>query len=229
LPNLLGEVPPESVLPSATLATIRALEHFVVETPKIARRFLSSARHPLPLAQVAMQVLDEHTPPSAVPALLAPALAGHDLGLLSDAGCPAVADPGARLVAAAHARGIRVLPLVGPSAIVLGLMASGLNGQGFAFHGYLPARADARERALVRLEREARATGSTQIFIEAPYRNLALLASVLRVCRPDTVLCTATDLTLPSEAVVRLPVSAWSAVDRGHLERRPTIFLLGRD
>jgi 16S rRNA (cytidine1402-2'-O)-methyltransferase len=226
VPNLLGQVPPESVLPAATLAAVRALRHFVVETPKVARAFLRSAAHPLPIATLGMTVLDEHTAAGAVPALLAPALAGEDLGLLSDAGCPGVADPGATLVAAAHARGLRVVPLVGPSAVLLGLMASGMNGQGFTFHGYLPAKGEPREAALRRLEREARATGFTQLFIETPYRNVAVVESALRACAPSTILCAASDLTTPAESVVRLTIDGWRRYDAGRLDRRPTLFLL---
>ncbi|HUH94787.1 MAG TPA: SAM-dependent methyltransferase, partial [Casimicrobiaceae bacterium] len=170
IPSLLGVVEPSAVLPQRTIDVVRELAHFVVETPRIARQFLKSLGPTRPLPAIAMSTLDEHTPTDRVPRYLAPALQGHDLGLITDAGAPAVADPGAALVKAAHAEEIRVVPLVGPSAVLLALMASGMNGQAFAFHGYLPAKPAPREVALRALDRAAVA-GATQLFIEAPYRN----------------------------------------------------------
>ncbi len=228
IPNTLGLVPPTSVLPQETIAVALGLRHFVAETPKVARQFLKSLPLQLPLQSIAIAELSEHTPPEHVTTLLEPALAGHDLGLVSDAGCPGIADPGALLVAAAHRAGIRVTPLAGPSAIVLALMASGLNGQAFAFHGYLSAKADARLSTIKVLDEAVARTGATQIFIETPYRNEAMVDALLGGCRAATQLCVAVDLTLPSEQVISATVAAWRRMARPALAKRPAVFLLGR-
>ena len=229
IPNTLGLVPPSSVLPLETLAVARRLTHFVAETPKVARQFLKSLETMLPLQSIAIAELSEHTLPAQVAELLAPALGGNDLGLVSDAGCPGVADPGAWLVAAAHRAGIRVIPLPGPSAILLALMASGLNGQAFAFHGYLPVKADARSGAIKVLDEVVMRSGATQIFIETPYRNEAIVDALLATCRPATQLCVAVDLTLPSEQVISMTVASWRKAARPALAKRPAVFLLGRN
>jgi 16S rRNA (cytidine1402-2'-O)-methyltransferase len=228
IPAPLGDVPPAQVLPAPVIEIAAALDTFIVERPKTARAFLKSLNTRVPLQQIALQVLDEHTPPSALPILLAPLLEGRNVGLVSEAGCPGVADPGASLVALAHEQGVEVVPLVGPSAILLALMASGLSGQRFAFNGYLPADADGRERALRELERRASLTDETQIFIETPYRNAAMLNAILRVCRPETRLCVAADLTLPGQMVRNRSVAAWKSVDLSGLRKRPAVFLLHR-
>ncbi len=168
VPNLLGAVPPENVLPARTIAVARGLAHFVVENAKPARAFLKSLSPTLPLQQIAVEEVGATQTHERCAELLAPARAGHDIGLLSDAGCPGVADPGALVVAAAHREGIVVVPLVGPSSVVLALMASGMNGQGFAFHGYLPVKAQARTEAIRRLEADSQRTGYAQLFIETP-------------------------------------------------------------
>jgi 16S rRNA (cytidine1402-2'-O)-methyltransferase len=229
IPNTLGLIPPAQVLPAQTLAVARRLAHFVAETPKSARQFLKAVESSMPLQSIAIAELSEHTPLDHVPALLAPALAGHDLGLVSDAGCPGIADPGAWLVAAAHRAGIRVIPLSGPSAIPLALMASGCNGQAFAFHGYLPAKADARLGAIRSLDEAVTRSGATQVFIETPYRNDAVLDALLATCRPATLLCVAVDLTLPSEQVISATVASWRRMTRPTLDRRPAVFVLGRE
>jgi 16S rRNA (cytidine1402-2'-O)-methyltransferase len=229
LPNLLGAVEPASVLPARTLAVARRLRHFVVETPKAARAFIKSLPSEHALQDIAFAELNEHTPAHAVAALLAPVLAGEDVALLSDAGCPGVADPGAPLVAAAHRAGVTVVPLVGPSALLLALMASGMNGQHFVFHGYLPVRAEARAAALRALDAAAAGSCATQLFIETPYRNEAIAAAVLAVCRPRTLFCVAVDLTLPSEQIVRRTVEEWRTAPTLRLSGRPAMFLLGRD
>lgn len=228
VPNLLGVVAPESVLPAHTIEIARGLRHVVAENAKIARAFLKTIGTTAAIQSIAIEELNEHTPAPQVKTLLGPAIAGNDLGLMSDAGCPGVADPGARLVAAAHRAGVRVIPLVGPSSILLALMASGMNGQGFTFHGYLPAKAEPRIAALRRVEELARKTGSTQLFIETPYRNVALLQSLITVCAADTLLAVATDLTLPSEKIVMLPVAQWRRRDVARYQNRPAIFLVGR-
>jgi 16S rRNA (cytidine1402-2'-O)-methyltransferase len=228
VPNLLGVVPPQEVLPERTIAIARALEHFVVETPKAARQFVISLRSERPIQLIDFATLDVDTPAERVPALLQPAVDGKDLGLLSDAGCPGVADPGALLVAAAHRAGVRVVPLVGPSAILLALMAAGMNGQKFAFHGYLPVPAEARAKALKALDDAVARNGFTQIYIETPYRNDAMLAATLAACRPGTELCVASDLTLATEQVIRRSIARWRDAERVEFNRRPAIFLLGR-
>jgi 16S rRNA (cytidine1402-2'-O)-methyltransferase len=229
IPNTLGLVPPSSVLPQETLAVARRLRHFVAETPKAARQFLKSLEPLVPLQSIAIAELSEHTLPAHVADLLDPALAGNDLGLVSDAGCPGIADPGAWLVAAAHRAGIQVVPLPGPSAILLALMASGFNGQAFSFHGYLPAKVEARLGAIKSLDEAVVRTGATQVFIETPYRNEAMLDALLATCRPATQLCVAVDLTLPSEQVISAAIAAWRKAARPALAKRPAVFLLGRD
>jgi 16S rRNA (cytidine1402-2'-O)-methyltransferase len=228
IPSLLGVVPPAQVLPQSTIDVARRLSHFLVETPKIARQFLKGLDSQRSLSSIAMAELNEHTASERIPELLTPALQGHDLGLLTDAGCPGIADPGAPLIAAAHRAGIRVVPLVGPCAVLLALMASGMNGQAFAFHGYLPAKPAPRNEALRALDRAA-ATGATQVFIETPYRNDAMVAGVLASCRPTLRFCAAVDLTLPTEQVVCRTIAAWRAAPRADLGKRPAIFLLGKD
>jgi 16S rRNA (cytidine1402-2'-O)-methyltransferase len=226
VPNLLGAVAPEAVLPQRTLEVARRLVHFAVETPRPARAFLKSIAVQVPIASLDIRALPAGDATAAFDALLAPALAGEDVGVVSDAGCPGIADPGARLVAAAHRHGVRVVPLVGPSAILLALMAAGMNGQHFTFHGYLPVKPDARTQALVRLEQAARATHATQLFIETPYRNGAMLDAAIAALAPDTELCVAADLTLASETIERRTILAWRSQDRARFDRRPAIFLL---
>ncbi|MDR1647388.1 MAG: SAM-dependent methyltransferase [Zoogloeaceae bacterium] len=222
----MGDADPAAVLPAPVLATTRRLRHFVAENAKTARAFLKSVGMPLPLQEIEIAELSEHTPKAALPALLRPLLAGADLGLVSEAGCPAVADPGADLVALAQTREIRIVPLVGPSSLLLALMASGLNGQCFAFHGYLPAKEEARKSALMALEKESRHKRQTQIFIETPYRNTALFATLLRCAHPATRLTLASDLSLPTESIRTRSIADWRHTESPELERRPTVFLL---
>jgi 16S rRNA (cytidine1402-2'-O)-methyltransferase len=226
VPNLLGGDAPADVLPERTLATARGIEHWVVETAKDARAYLKAIGHPRPIAQLSIRELPERPDAAALGALLAPAREGHAIGLVSDAGVPGVADPGGALVAAAHASGIRVVPLVGPSSILLALMASGLSGQAFAFHGYLPVREAERAARLRELEADSRAHGRTQAFIETPFRNAAMLASLCATLSPRTRLAVAADLTLPTESIVMRPVAQWRGVDAGAYQRRPVVFLL---
>jgi 16S rRNA (cytidine1402-2'-O)-methyltransferase len=226
VPNLLGIVPPENVLPMRTIVLARGLAHFVVENAKPARQFLKSLAPALSLRAIAIADIGAAPTPERCVELLAPARAGHDLGLLSDAGCPGVADPGALLVAAAHRERITVVPLVGPSSVLLALMASGMNGQGFAFHGYLPARPEARVAAITRLEAESQRTGYAQLFIETPYRNVALVRSVVATCQPATRLCVAADLTLDTESVESLAIRDWRRRDVERYAKRPAMFVL---
>lgn len=222
VPNLLGIVPPERVLPAHTLEVARRLTHWAVETPKAARAFLKTAGVAAPIASLDIHALDERDPA----ALLAPARSGTDIGLLSDAGCPGVADPGATLVAQAHDSGMRVVPLVGPSAVLLALMAAGMNGQRFAFHGYLPVKPPARAQALQRLEHASRADDCTQLFIETPYRNAAMLEALAHTLQPTTMVCIAADLTLATESIERRTARAWRAQDHARFDKRPAIYLL---
>jgi 16S rRNA (cytidine1402-2'-O)-methyltransferase len=226
VPNLLGLVPPDDVLPARTIAVARTLRHWVVETPKPARAFLKSLGPAHAIADLDMQVMPERASAAELASLLAPAREGRDVGLLADAGCPGIADPGAAIVAAAHAAGVRVVPLVGPSSIVLALMASGMNGQRFAFHGYLPVPAAERAAALRKLEADSRALRRAELFIETPYRNGAMIASIGESLRADTQVCVAADLTLPTETIERRTASAWRREDVARFSKRPAIFVL---
>lgn len=227
LPASLGETAAwQSYLPQQTRETACRLTHFVAENAKTARAELKRIGHPRPLRELAIEQLPEPLQPADIERLLAPLTEGHDIGLMSEAGCPGVADPGALLVRRAHAQGLIVRPLVGPSSLLLALMASGLDGQRFAFHGYLPQREPERSRRIAELEQESRRHGQTQIFIETPYRNAALFAALLASLRPATLLSLASDLTLPTETAVTRTVSDWRTSPPPALEKRPTVFLL---
>ncbi|PXX40103.1 SAM-dependent methyltransferase [Aquitalea magnusonii] len=212
-------------LPASEAAKVLHIRHFVVEAEKTARKHLKALGVSTPIRELAMSTLNEHTKPADVAALLAPLLAGEDVGLISEAGCPAVADPGAQLVALAHERGIRVAPLIGPSSILLALMASGANGQCFAFHGYLPVDAAEKAKVVKELEQRSRQRNETQVFIETPYRNNALLQQLRETLAPTTRLAVACDLTLPTETIVSRLVKDWpqAAPD---FHKRPAIFIL---
>ena len=226
IPVPLGPVAPETCLPPDTLAVARRLDRFVVERAKTARAHLKAMGHPLPMQSIAMQELNEHTPAITVADLLSPLQAGHDLGLLSEAGCPAVADPGANLVRAAHAAGIAVVPLVGPSSILLALMASGLGGQRFAFHGYLPAKEPERSRSIQALEKTARRDQATQLFIETPYRAAALLDALSATLSPAMLISVGADLGLPGQLIRTQRASDWRG--QGDLVRdRLVVFGIG--
>lgn len=229
LPVALGDTPWESCLPAATRAAACRLTHFVAENAKTARAELKRIGHPLPLRELAIEQLPEAPTAADIERLLAPLAAGHDLGLMSEAGCPAVADPGALLVRRAHELGLTVKPLVGPSSLLLGLMASGLDGQRFAFHGYLPARDPERSRRIVELESESARLKQTQLFIETPYRNLALFNALLLACRPKTRLCLATDLSLSTEQIATRRIADWKAAAPPDIDKHPTVFLLLAD
>lgn len=229
LPVPLGEAGSTRLVathPPEVIATARRLRHFVVENAKSARAALKALDHPTPLRELAVEPLPENPTADDLDRLLQAARAGADIGLLSEAGCPAVADPGALLVRRAHQLGIAVRPLVGPSSLLLALMASGLDGQRFAFHGYLPAREPERARRIAELERESEQRRQTQLFIETPYRNRALYQTLLATCRPPTRLCLATDLTQPMESVRTRRIVEWQAEPLPDIDRRPTVFLL---
>lgn len=226
LPCTLGDTPADQVLPRHVIDLARRLRHYVVEHPKTARQFLSALKHEQPIQSLHFATLNEHTESSELEALLAPLLAGEDVGIVSEAGCPGIADPGADLVELAHRRGIRVVPLVGPSSILLALMASGLNGQCFAFHGYLPVNDAERDKTIASLEAESAKRRQTQMFIETPYRNEKLFAALLARCRPQTKLCVACDITLPTEQIQTRSIAQWKTQPAPQLNKRPSLFLL---
>lgn len=226
IPTPLGGDQLDSVLPADTVAIARRLTHFIVEAPKTARAHLKLFGTPHELRSLWMQELNEHTKDNELAALITPLLTGHDVGLLSEAGCPGVADPGANLVRLAHSKGIRVAPLVGPSSILLALMAAGANGQQFRFNGYLPAQEGARIEAIRRLETESRKFRQAEIFIETPYRNPALFSALLTACRPETQLTLACDLTLPSELLASKNIATWKKSPAPEINKRPTVFVL---
>lgn len=225
IPVTLGDTAWTEFLPQRTRDIACALRHFAVENAKTARAELKRMAHPFPLRELAIEQLPEKPDRKQIEQLLAPLRAGHDLGLMSEAGCPGIADPGALLVQRAHELGIRVVPLVGPSSILLALMASGLNGQQFAFHGYLPARDPERSVKISELERESQQLKQTQIFIETPYRNEALFASLLKNCKPATRLCVASNLTLTDEQIATHRIAEWRTAPAPSLHHKPTVFL----
>jgi 16S rRNA (cytidine1402-2'-O)-methyltransferase len=238
IPNTLGptEAAPGAlshVLPEQVQALTARLDYFVAENAKTARAFLKlvALDHPLarPLQEIQIAELNVNTPAQALSALLEPLLAGRDCGLVSEAGVPAVADPGADLVRLAHQHGIAVRPLVGPSSLLLAVMASGLNGQSFAFNGYLPTDAAQRARRIRDLEQRSRAEKQTQLLIETPYRNSAMLDALVANCQPGTLVCVATDLSLPTESVRTLSAAKWKAqLASGKapgFHKKPTVFL----
>jgi 16S rRNA (cytidine1402-2'-O)-methyltransferase len=226
IPCTLGDTPAEQVLPKHVINVARKLSHFVVEQPKTARKFLSALKPEQAIQSMHFATLNEHTAAKDMAELLAPLQAGHDVGIISEAGCPGIADPGADLVNLAHRKGIRVVPLVGPSSILLALMASGLNGQCFAFHGYLPIADAERSKAIAKLEAESVKLKQTQLFIETPYRNDKMLDALLLHCRPQTQLCVATDITLLGEQIRTHTVAQWKSQPKPQLNKRPSLFLL---
>lgn len=234
IPNALGEGTLDTVIPDPVRARTASLQYFIAENAKSARAFLKlvGTTHPLrqSLQETHISELNVNTPAEQLPALLTPLLQGHDVGLLSEAGVPAVADPGADLVRLAHRENITVKPLVGPSSLLLALMASGLNGQSFAFHGYLPTDADARATRLRQLEQRSRQERQTQMFIETPYRNEAMLQAMASSCAPTTLICIATDLTLGTELVRTTSAQQWqkeiAAGKMPAFRKKPTVFLM---
>ena len=216
----------QHVIPDYVLNVARKLETFVVESEKSARHFLSTIKTLKPVRELNLHLLNEHTDMKILPDLLAPLLAGQNVGLMSDAGCPAVADPGAQLVQLAHKKGIRVVPLVGPSSILLSLMASGLNGQQFAFLGYLPVEKLQRNQKLKEIEKRSASHKETQLFIETPYRNQAMLDAILQTCHAQTQLCIACDVSLDSEMIVTKSIASWKSSAPIDIHKRPCLFLM---
>lgn len=225
IPTPLGDYPPSEVLPAPVLELLPTLRVFVVEETRTARRFLSAAGLRGHIAELEFHELNEHTPPGDVPSLVRLFEGGTDVGLLSEAGLPAVADPGSLLVAQCHRAGIEVVPLSGPSSLMMALMSSGLNGQSFAFRGYLSAKPEERRAELRSLEKASAQASQTQILIETPYRNDALLRDILAVCRPTTRVCIAADITLPTAFIRTRSVAQWKK-DTPAVGKRPCVFLL---
>ncbi len=227
VPNLLGVAAPTDVLPARTILLAQTLNHFIVETPKVARAFLKTLSPDRVIADISITACDPL--PEAKAQCAAWLKAGIDVGVISDAGCPGMADPGAAFVALAHRLGATVVPLVGPSSVLLGLMASGFDGQHFAFHGYLPSKPPERDAALRALDRQVQSTGATQIFIETPYRNAAMLATLRDVIAANTHLCIAQNLGAEGETICAKAGSAWTEADRDRfIIKAPTLFLLGK-
>ena len=243
IPNTLGPAddtssdPLAHIIPQEVQTLTASLDYFIAENAKTTRAFLKLIGKKTPLEHALQEIriaeLNVNTTPQALPALLDPILAGSNAGLISEAGVPAVADPGANLVRLAHARGITVKPLVGPSSLLLAVMASGLSGQNFAFNGYLPVEPAARTKRIQQLETRARVEKQTQFFIETPYRNAAMMATLLQVCQEQTLISIATDLTLPSETIKTQTVAQWkkdvAAGKTPDFHKKPTVFLLLAD
>ncbi|MBO7337913.1 MAG: SAM-dependent methyltransferase [Paludibacteraceae bacterium] len=224
IPNTLGENDPNDVLPQKVMETAKAIRHFIVEDVRTARRFLRKIDRTFPIDDSVFFELNQHTDRSKIDPYIKPLLEGKDMGVISEAGCPAVADPGADIVALAHRKGVRVVPLVGPSSILLAQMASGFNGQSFAFVGYLPIENGERQKRLRKLEHRAKEENQTQLFIETPYRNTKLFEELLATLKGDTKICIACDITLDSEYIETRTVSEWKQKKPQDLNKRPTIF-----
>lgn len=225
IPAPLGDNPPSDVLPESVLKTACSLRTFVVEEVRTARRFLSSYGLKGHIEELEFHTLNEHTTSDEVEALAA-LFERSDVGLITEAGLPAVADPGAALVALCHEKGIEVVPLVGPSSLMLALMASGLNGQSFAFRGYLPAKTDERRAAIRTVEKQSASMKQSLIFIETPYRNDSLFADFISCLSPSTKLCVAADLTLPTQMIKTLSVAKWRKADGFTIGKRPCVFII---
>jgi 16S rRNA (cytidine1402-2'-O)-methyltransferase len=226
IPSALSE-DLSGVLPSYALGLVSALDVFIVENEKSARHYLKAIGIKTPLQNLTLLLLNEHTDAKEISGLLSPLLKGNDVGLLSEAGCPAVADPGSDLVRMAHENNIKVVPLIGPSSIILSLMASGLNGQSFSFAGYLPKEKNARIKSLKELERIAISKNQTQIFIEAPYRNQHLLEDVLNTCDKKTLICIACNITAKDEFIRTKTVDEWKK-NVPDINKKATVFLIGK-
>ena len=216
------------VLPAANRAVMASLDYFIVENIRTARRFLSRAALGRPVESLAFAELNEHTDTGReLEELMRPLREGRSAGVISEAGLPGIADPGAAAVAWCHRNGVRVVPLIGPSSLLLALMASGLNGQSFAFNGYLPVKPPERVQAIRRFERRAHAEGQSQLFIEAPYRNVKLMEQLLQTLAPETRLTVAMDITAPGEFIRTLRVREWRAAELPAMNKRPAIFIIG--
>lgn len=228
IPVPLGENDPAEVLAPTIKATIARLDDFIVENEKTARKFIKRIHPEKVQSSLRLSSLNKHTQPNELLSMLEPCLNGHDLGIMSESGCPGVADPGAVIVKLAHQKGIQVVPLVGPSSILLALMASGMNGQSFAFNGYLPIDKSEKKSALKFYEKLSAEKNQSQIFIETPYRNHKLIDDLTQTLQPNTLLCIAADITLETELIKTQRVLDWkkSKID---IDKRPAIFIIHKD
>ena len=228
IPVTLGATPFHQVIPAYNLDVIRQIRHFIVEEERTARRFLKMADKSIDIDQLTFYPMGKHADPKQFRDYLRPLCNGEAMGIISEAGCPAIADPGADVVAIAQSLNLRGIPLVGPSSILLGLMASGFNGQSFAFHGYLPINDGQRSAMLKKLEARCSAEDQTQIFIETPFRNQQLFEDLLRICHPQTRLCVAAGITCEDEFIHTHTIQEWKKTTLPDLRKTPTIFLIYR-
>lgn len=226
VPNVLSDGDWQNVLPARIFPVLTQTRYFIVENIRTARRFLKQVNQQIDIDELTFFELNKYTAREALPSFLKPLETGENVAVISEAGCPGIADPGAEVVKLAHQNGFKVVPLVGPSSIVLALMASGLNGQSFAFNGYLPVRSNERSRAIASLEKLAQKNGQTQIFIETPYRNNQLINDLLKTCSPSTLLCIAANLTGENEFMATKSVAQWKG-KVPDLHKQPAIFLIG--
>ena len=227
IPSLLGDSPVENSLPSYNIEIIRSLDEFIVEDIRSARRFLIKAKIDKSIDSLTFHLCNEHSKNSDVNSVMQGLMNGKNAGLISEAGCPSIADPGAEVIQFAHRNNIRVVPLVGPSSILMALISSGLNGQNFAFNGYLPKKEPDRIKALKQLETLVWQKNQTQIFIETPYRNDSILKDIISACREETLLCIASDITLPSERIKTQSIRDWKS-NKQSFNNHPAVFLLGK-
>lgn len=225
IPTTLGENEPLEVLPISIKRAIEEIDHYIVENEKTARRFIKKISSKKSQSALHIEVLNKYTEPQSIPTFLQPCFEGHNVGILSEAGCPGIADPGADVVKIAHEKGIQVVPLVGPSSILLALMASGMNGQSFAFNGYLPIDTAERKKAIKKMEKIAIDQQQSQICIETPYRNDKLFAEMLKTLSSKTLICVACDITLSTEYIATKTVETWKKVPID-LHKRPAIFII---
>lgn len=226
IPVTLGEeLPPDAVIPRAVIDIIHSLNYFIAEEERSARRYLRKTGFPKPIQEIDIRPMGKHSEPATYAAYLERVVQGENAGLLSEAGCPGVADPGADIVRIAHEKNIRVVPLTGPSSLLLALMASGLNGQSFVFHGYLPIDKQQRTQKIKSMERDAQQKNQTQLFIETPFRNGQLLDDLLKTCENQTRLCIACDITAPEEYIRTQSIAHWKK-ETVQLHKRPAVFLL---
>ncbi|WP_372776766.1 SAM-dependent methyltransferase [Mangrovibacterium sp.] len=227
IPITLGESELNTVIPVSHRETILSISHFIVENIRTARRFLKQVDREIDIDSLHFYELNKHTDKNQLQAYLEPVKQNFHIGIMSEAGCPGVADPGADVVRIAHEKNIKVIPLVGPSSILLAMMASGMNGQNFAFNGYLPIKKDEKSRQISFLEKRIYSENQSQLFIEAPYRNMQLLEDLLQTCQPHTKLCIACDLTLETEYIKTQTIAEWKR-SKPDIQKRPSIFVLGK-
>ena len=227
IPTTLGDTSIERVLPPDLTQLISSIPVFIVENIRTARRFLKNVNPAIVIDDLTFFELNQHTEKKEISRFLEPHQKGLDIGIISEAGCPGVADPGTDVVRIAHTKNIRVVPLVGPSSILLAIMASGMSGQNFAFNGYLPIKNPEKSQQIKMLEKRMQTEGQTQIFIETPYRNAQLLDELLKNCEPQTMLCIAADITMDTEFILSKPISYWKT-NIPDIQKRPAIFMIGK-